>query len=164
MSSETIHALYDAFARLDGAAMAECYADDAVFEDPVFDLRGHAQIGGMWRMLCDAASRHGETLFRIETSGVRTHGVDGTRGEAHWEAWYRFSATGRDVHNVIDATFTFDADHRILTHRDQFDFWRWSRQALGLPGVMLGWSPWMKRRVRERARTNLERYMALGAR
>ena len=45
---------YAAFARLDADAMAACYAPGAQFDDEVFSLRGHEQVSGMWRMLCEA--------------------------------------------------------------------------------------------------------------
>jgi hypothetical protein len=31
--------------------------------------------------------------------------ADANGGRAHWEAHYLFSATGRQVHNIIDGTF-----------------------------------------------------------
>jgi trans-aconitate methyltransferase len=39
-NAETIARFYAAFAALDGATMASCYAPDARFEDPVFSLEG----------------------------------------------------------------------------------------------------------------------------
>ena len=48
---------------------------------------------------------------------------------------------------------------RAATHRDRFSFWRWSRQALGLPGVLLGWSPSLKRKVRSTAAGNLKKFL-----
>jgi len=41
-----------------------------------------------------------------------------------------------------------------------FDFWAWSRQALGLPGWLLGWTPWLRRKVRATAARNLAKFMA----
>ena len=106
-----------------------CYAPTVTFSDPVFpDLVGD-QARGMWRMLC----ARGKDL-RIEFRDVRAG--DHT-GSAHWEAWYTFSSTSKPVHNVIDATFTF-SDGLIVTHVDRFDLYRWSRQALGVTGVLLG--------------------------
>jgi hypothetical protein len=81
-------------------------------------------------------------------------------GRAHWDAHYRFSATGRLVDNSIDASFEFDAAGRIARHLDRFDFWRWSRQALGAPGLLLGWSPVLRRKVRARAAGNLRKFLA----
>ena len=153
MNRDTIARLYAAFARLDGRTMQACYAPDARFEDEVFTLSGRAQVGGMWRMLCDATAAKGRDVWRIETSAI-------TERSAHWEAHYRFSATGRMVHNIIDAEFEFAADGLIRRHRDRFNFWRWSRQALGAPGWLLGWTPLLRRKVRRQAAANLALYLA----
>lgn len=145
-----IEKFYAAFARRDGAAMGACYAPDATFEDPAFQLKG-AEIGAMWTMLC----QRGKDL-KVEASGIE---ADETTGRAHWEAYYTFSATGRKVHNIIDATFTF-RDGLIATHVDKFDFHRWSKQALGLPGLLLGWTGFLQAKVQDKAMTGLRQFMA----
>lgn len=127
-----------------------CYAPDIRFSDPVFPALVGDEARGMWRMLCARG-----TDLRIEFSDVRT---DGTTGSAHWEAWYSFSASGRKVHNIIDASFTFQGG-LIATHTDRFDLWRWSRQALGPVGTLLGWSPLLTNKVRRQAATALDRYL-----
>ncbi len=152
MSKATIERLYAAFARLDGAAMQACYAADAQFDDEVFSLRGAQQIGGMWRMLCDATQAKGLAHWKIETRDITDH-------SAHWDAHYLFSATGRLVLNRIDATFEFDGSGLITRQRDRFDFWRWSRQALGAPGVLLGWTPFLRAKVRGTAAAKLRKYL-----
>jgi hypothetical protein len=151
----TIERFYAAFARLDGAAMQACYAADAHFMDEVFDLTGAEQIGGMWRMLCDTTRARGLPHWKLEVSAI-------TPTSAHWDAHYLFSATGRQVLNKIDAQFRFNALGLITHHRDRFDFWAWSRQALGLPGLLLGWSPMLRSKVRAQASANLLRFMAKG--
>lgn len=139
---QLIETFYKAFQQRDAEAMAACYHKDVVFSDPVFpDLHG-ARAGNMWRMLC----ARGKDL-KIEFSGVSAN--DST-GKAHWEAWYTFSGTGRKVHNIIDAEFEF-RDGKIVRHKDQFDFWRWSRQAIGPAGVLLGWTPILLNGVRKKA-------------
>lgn len=153
MSQRTINRLYEAFAQLDGNAMQACYAPDAEFDDPVFSLVGQRQVGGMWRMLCEATREKGRDVWRLETSQV-------TDRSAHWEAHYRFSATGRMVHNLIDAEFEFTDNGLIRRHRDHFSFWRWSRQALGAPGLLLGWTPIVRNKVRAQASTKLALYIA----
>jgi ketosteroid isomerase-like protein len=153
MSMVTIERLYAAFERLDADAMAACYAPDARFDDEAFSLRGRESIGAMWAMLCDAVKAKGRDVWRLEASAITERG-------AHWEATYRFSATGRLVHNVIDAEFEFDAAGSITHHRDRFDFWRWARQALGAPGLLLGWTPLLRAKVRAQAAKNLERFVA----
>ena len=148
-----IRRFYEAFARGDGAAMAACYAPDVHFSDPVFtDLRG-ARAGAMWKMLTGRAAD-----LKVEASAFR---ADDRAGSAHWEAWYTFSATGRAVHNVIEARFEF-RDGLIVRHADTFDFWRWTRMALGLPGVLLGWSPLVQNKVRGQAAKGLDAFLAKG--
>ena len=153
MSRQTIQGFYDAFAQLDGGKMERCYADDARFDDEVFSLRGQREIGSMWRMLCDATRAKGLAVWRLEVSAV-------TERSAHWDATYRFSATGRMVTNRIDATFEFNPAGLIVRHTDRFDFWSWSRQALGLPGQLLGWTPMLRNKVRAQAAANLKAYAA----
>ena len=145
-----INRLYEAFARTDGEAMAACYAPNAHFSDPVFtDLNG-PEVGAMWRMLCERASD-----LEIVHSAVE---ADGARGSAHWEADYTFR-TGRKVHNVIDAGFRFE-DGLIADHIDSFDLWKWTRQALGPIGVVLGWSPPVQGKIRSEADAGLREFMA----
>jgi hypothetical protein len=153
----TIHKLYDAFSRLDADGMAECYAADVRFRDEAFDLHGKAEVMGMWSMLIDAVQKKGRADWQLTWSDVK---IEGQSATARWEPRYRFSATGRMVHNIIDAHFTLDGRGLILHHDDRFDFWRWSRQALGAPGLVLGWTPFLRKQVQTKARNQLDRYLA----
>lgn len=153
----TITRFYRAFAALDVATMASCYADSVQFQDEVFALHGKTQTMGMWSMLCDAIRTQGQADWQLTFSDVV---CDADIGQAHWVAHYRFSATGRLVHNRIQAQFTFDAQGLILTHRDRFDFWRWAAQALGPVGRLLGWTPMLRHQVQARARRQLQKYLA----
>jgi len=148
---------YAAFATLHPASMAACYTADAHFQDEVFNLHGREEIGAMWKMLCQATRTRGAGQWRCEARDIV---ADAQAGHAHWDAWYRFSATGRDVHNVIDARFEF-RDGLIAVHRDRFDFWGWSRQALGTPGTLLGWTPILRARVRGQAAAKLATFRGL---
>ncbi|MFM8900919.1 MAG: nuclear transport factor 2 family protein [Burkholderiales bacterium] len=140
---------YTAFAQRDWAVMASCYHPDVHFTDPAFDLRG-PRAAQMWRMLCT----QGKDL-QLSFSDVQANDASGS---AHWEARYTFSKTGRSVHNQIDAQFQF-RDGLIHRHVDHFDFWRWSRQALGRPGVLLGWSGFLKGKVQEQAARSLDSFV-----
>ena len=139
---------YEAFARRDHLAMAACYGDGARFSDPVFPELHGPDVPAMWRMLCTRA-----TDLRIEASAIH---ADDTGGSAHWEAWYTYSGTGRAVHNIIDASFGFEAG-LIQRHDDRFDLYRWCRQALGLKGLLLGWAPPVQRTIRDTAARALAR-------
>lgn len=104
----------------------------------------------MWHMLCEGGKDLAVTFSDVE--------ADEATGRAHWEARYTFSTTGRKVHNIIDAWFRFK-DGLIIEHRDHFDFWRWSRMALGPTGLLLGWTPLVQNRVRRTARGRLEKFI-----
>ena len=154
LNRSLINELYGAFARRDGAAMARCYSPKACFRDPAFgELRG-PQIGAMWTMLTTRARE-----LDIQWRDIH---ADETTGRVHWTARYVFAKTGNHVVNEIDAQFKF-ADGLIIEHIDQFSFWGWSRQALGTPGLLLGWTPWLKAQVRREARNQLERTMSKAA-
>jgi ketosteroid isomerase-like protein len=144
-----IERFYRAFGERDGEAMAACYAPGIHFSDPVFpDLRGE-RAGAMWRMLTSQARD-----LRIE---LLEHAAEGDRGTARWRAHYTFTQTGRPVVNDVRASFRF-ADGLIVEHADDFDFHRWSRQALGLSGLLLGWTPIVRNAVRRRAAASLEEF------
>jgi ketosteroid isomerase-like protein len=154
-NAELIRRFYAAFAARDGGAMAGLYGPDARFSDPVFvDLRGE-EPGAMWRMLTGRADD-----LKVE---LLEHEADGDRGSARWIAHYTFTQTGRPVENHVRASFRF-ADGLIAEHRDEFDFHRWSRQALGAPGLLLGWTPLLRAAVRRRARAGLDEFLAGGGR
>jgi SnoaL-like domain len=153
---ELLEKFYTAFASLDAETMASCYHENAEFTDPAFSLHGKQETAAMWTMLCDAIKEKGRDAWQFDFSGVI---ADDLHGKAHWEPRYRFSATGRMVHNIIDAEFMFK-DGLIFTHKDTFDFWRWSKQALGAPGIVLGWTPFLKKKVRTQAAANLAAFMA----
>lgn len=151
-NAATIERFYDAFARCDGAAMEACYAPGIHFSDPAFpDLNG-PEAGGMWRMLTSQA-----TDLEVR---LASHDADGDAGSAEWIADYTFSRTGNKVHNEVSASFSFGDDGLINEHIDDFDFYRWSRQALGLPGLLLGWTPIVRGGVQKQAAASLEKFLA----
>ncbi len=150
-NAELIERFYAAFARHDGDAMAASYAPGATFSDPVFTDLEDEEPGAMWRMLTGRADDLEVTLAEHE-GGEES-------GSAHWLASYTFTQTGRHVDNDVRATFRF-RDGLIAEHRDTFSFPRWARQALGPPGLLLGWTPLIQKSVRRRARAGLDEFMA----
>ena len=152
-NAELIRRFYEAFDHQDGQAMGECYAPDVHFSDPVFpDLHG-PRARAMWEMLTGAPGE-----LRVELLDSR---ADDTSGSAHWRADYVFSQTGRPVVNHVRAAFRF-REGLIVEHRDEFDFHRWSRQALGAPGLLLGWTPVLRSAVRKKAAARLEEHTGVG--
>jgi len=137
-----IEEFYRAFQRKDAEAMGALYTDDVRFCDPAFGVLIGEHARNMWRMLATRAADLELTFSNV------------TDESAHWEARYTFSQTGRHVHNIIDARFQF-RDGKIARHDDVFDFWRWSRQALGPAGLVLGWTPILRNAVRKKALAGL---------
>ncbi|MCC2607541.1 nuclear transport factor 2 family protein [Planctobacterium marinum] len=148
-NEQIIHSFYQSFQKLDAEGMAACYHPDIEFSDPAFpDLKGE-MAANMWRMLCSQAQN-----FELTYSDVT---ADGMSGSANWQASYDFSRTGRRVHNKIQASFLFE-DGKIIQHVDSFNFWRWSKMALGPVGLVLGWTPMLRQKVSTMANASLHKY------
>jgi ketosteroid isomerase-like protein len=149
-NEQTIQRFYTAFQKLDAEAMNACYTDDIVFLDPGFGLLRGEEVKAMWRMLCKSAKD-----FSLEFSGVES---DEEYGNANWIARYTFSLTGKRVENRIRAHMRF-RDGLICEHTDAFSFYKWSRQAFGIKGWLLGWTNFMQQKVQSGAREKLAKFM-----
>ena len=151
MAGDVAAAFYGAFARGDVEAMVALYADDVVFEDPAFGELHGEEAADMWRMLL-AGSEDLEVSHELL-------GVTDDTARVAWTAHYTFPSTGRHVTNEITARLRV-VDGRIVDHRDDFDLHRWAGRALGPVGRLLGWTPWLRGRIRADARRGLQRYRA----
>lgn len=149
-NEQTITKLYESFAARDAAAMAECYAPNAEFTDPVFGDLVADEIGSMWTMLTSRAEDLTVTFSDVV--------VKGDTGSCRWEAVYMYTPTSRRVHNRINATFEFE-NGLIKRHVDSFSLWKWSRMALGTMGTLFGWAPPFQTKLRATAKKGLDRYI-----
>jgi ketosteroid isomerase-like protein len=149
-NEKLIHDFYTAFQQRQYLPMQQAYHPEAKFHDPVFQDLSAAEVRAMWQMLLTSAKDLTVTFSAVQ--------ADDHRGACQWEAWYTFSRTGRKVHNIIHAQFLF-RDGKIIQHHDTFDLWRWSRQALGFSGILLGWSPMVKNKIRSMAQGGLKKFM-----
>ena len=145
-NAELITRFYTSLSKRDGAGMAACYAKEATFSDPVFTNLNGQEPGKMWRMLCKRGKDMTVVFDGIEATD--------TSGKAHWVATYTFSGTGNKVVNDIQASFVFK-DGKIVQHKDVFDLYKWARQALGLKGLLLGWTPFVQGAIRKTAAAGL---------
>jgi ketosteroid isomerase-like protein len=150
-NEKLIETFYTCFKNSDPKGMVACYHPDVEFSDPVFPYLKGRDARAMWMFLGQRKADPNDRTFRDVKA-------DDARGSAHWEAKYKFPANGRPVHNIIDAEFVFK-DGLIVKHTDTFDFWKWSSQALGLPGVLGGWGP-VKGPVRKKIAATLSQFMA----
>ena len=145
-NEQLIVKFYTDFQSLDYRGMQAAYHVDAEFSDPVFGTLSAEEVKAMWQMLLTRSKD-----LKISFSAAQ---ATDTIGKCHWEAWYTFSKSGRPVHNTIDAAFEF-RDGKIYRHHDSFSLWRWSRQALGTMGLLMGWTPWLQNKLRNSARKSL---------
>jgi ketosteroid isomerase-like protein len=154
--TEVANRFYAAFAAKDSATMVSCYAPDVRFSDPAFPDLDHRKVTSMWRMLVERGAANLVVSHNIVSA-------EGDRVVVRWDADYPFksSPTGaaRPVHNEITATLEV-RDGLIVKHTDVFDFWTWSRQALGMPGLLLGWSGFLRGKVQQTAGKQLDGWMA----
>lgn len=142
-----IEKFYTSFAAADARGMTDCYHDDITFEDPAFGVLHGEEAKKMWRMLIHNSKGNIKITFGDVEATDQT-------GRAHWVAEYVFSASQRPVVNRVWATFEF-RDGKIIKHSDRFNFWTWARQALGPAGLFLGWTPFLRNKVRQRAKASL---------
>lgn len=149
-NEQLIHHFYTSFQDKNAKAMQDLYAANASFNDPVFTNLNADEVKSMWAMLI----MNGKDM-RLEFKDIK-----GTQNGATavWDAWYTFSATGKKVHNHINASFLIE-NGKIVKHTDHFSFYRWASQALGLTGILLGWTNFLRNKISTTAKKNLQRYM-----
>jgi ketosteroid isomerase-like protein len=149
-NEKIIHKFYVAFQNRDYQKMGECYAENARFSDEVFINLDALQTKAMWKMLCIKGKDLQLTFKNVSANE--------TDGSCEWNAKYTFSMTGKKVENHIKANFKF-ANGQIIAHKDSFNFYKWSSQAIGIIGVLFGWTPMLKNKVRKTALKNLEDFI-----
>lgn len=149
-SHNLILKFYDSFSKLDAETMASCYHPEATFYDPAFGKLNYEEVCMMWKMLIERSKGN----LSIEFSSIK---VNKKNGKAQWIATYTFGQTNRKVKNVIQSKFKFK-DGLISNHKDSFNFWLWSGRALGWKGYLFGWTPFLKKKVRQQAKTSLKKF------
>lgn len=154
-SQETATRFYRAFQSGDAAEMANCYHTELQFSDPVFGKLNRKEACGMWAMLLERSKGALSIEFDILLADTQTV-------EVQWVARYPFGKEKRPVENTIHAKMQFK-DGLIVQHQDHFNFWRWSRQALGLSGWLLGSTPFLKNKVRQQSRRLLMKHLSGGS-
>lgn len=145
-----IEEFYAAFAEGNANTMASCYHPDVIFEDPAFGKLQGKDAADMWHMLIERAKGNLEISFSDIQANEKS-------GVAKWIAKYHFSKTNRSVSNNIKAYFEFQ-DGLIIKHTDNFNFYDWSKQALGTTGMLLGWSSFLRKKVQKQALESLRKY------
>ncbi|HEY6141902.1 MAG TPA: nuclear transport factor 2 family protein [Flavobacterium sp.] len=149
-NENTLIKFYTAFSNGNTIQMCECYHTDIQFQDPVFGVLKGNDVCKMWKMLVEKSKGN----IKIDFSEIKANEYTGS---AHWIATYNFSKTNRKVINSIQAQFQFQ-DGLIIKHTDNFDLWKWTKQALGWKGFLLGWTGFMQKKIQHQALTALKNY------
>lgn len=151
-NEKLISDFYRAFAQRDWKGMQSCYHDEVVFFDPAFQELKGKRAKAMWHMLAESARDFSVKFEKVSANDAL--------GSCQWQASYRFSKTNRKVINDIRAEFAF-REGKIIRHTDTFDLWKWSRMALGLPGLFLGWSGAIQGKIRTTANQSLDKFIQI---
>ena len=147
---QLIEEFYAAFAEQNVKTMVSCYHLEIEFQDPVFGVLKGNDVADMWKMLIERSKGNIQIVFSEIKSQNNT-------GSAKWVATYFFSKTNRKVVNTIRAQFEFK-DGLIIRHKDVFNLWDWSKQALGWKGLLLGWTKFMHQKIQQQAIESLRKY------
>jgi hypothetical protein len=114
-----------------------------MFVDPAFGPLAGSDIGRMWRALTK-----GSKNLRLEvTHGPSAEGLH----TVNWVARYDFGKASRPVENHVTSRIVV-RDGLIVAQVDSFDFHTWAKQALGLAGLLAGWTRLLQRKVQADAR------------
>jgi ketosteroid isomerase-like protein len=149
-NENTIQKFYTAFANGDTIQMCECYHPNIQFRDPIFGLLKGNDVCKMWKMLIEKSKGD----IKIEYFDVK---ADEYLGSVSWIATYHFSKTNKKVVNSIATKLHFQ-DGLIIKQNDDFDFWKWSKQALGVQGFIFGWTGFMQQKIQEQAIESLKKF------
>jgi hypothetical protein len=146
-----IEKFFTAFKNLDASTMNTCYSIDIAFYDPMFELLRGDEARAMWTMLCKNAKN-----FSLEFDSIKN--LEEGYYTCNWQASYDFSKTGRRVVNNIKAHLKIE-NGLITEHSDAWSLHKWSQQALGFSGWLLGWNSFFRRKMQNEARKNLLAFM-----
>lgn len=149
-NKKVIEQFYTAFKNHNAEEMVKLYHDDVEFQDAAFGILKGERAKNMWRMLIE----RGKDL-ELNFDHVR---ADENSGKANWDAYYTFSQTGNKVHNIIQAEFIFK-DGLIYRHKDTFDLYKWSKQAFGFTGWLIGGTGFFKNKLNTEANKGLDKYI-----
>ncbi|MFV8369902.1 nuclear transport factor 2 family protein [Flavobacterium sp. LB2R40] len=149
-NENTLIQFYTAFANGDATTMCACYHPIIQFRDPAFGLLEGNDVNQMWKMLLKKSKGN----IKIEFSNIK---ADEYIGSARWVATYNFSKTNRKVINIIQSQFHFK-DGLIIKHTDDFDIWKWSKQALGMTGFLFGWTGYFQHKIQQQAILSLNAF------
>ena len=149
-NKQLIDIFYQGLASLDAQAMSNCYHAEAVFSDPVFGKLNYAEVTTMWQLLL--RSKDLKIQFQINSINEKS-------AKVYWQADYVYGKNKRKIHNRIKSLIQF-REGKIYRHTDKFSLWKWSGQAMGFNGTLIGWTSFFRKRLQTQSKQMLERYIS----
>ncbi|MFL9829379.1 nuclear transport factor 2 family protein [Flavobacterium sp. ARAG 55.4] len=149
-SEKTIHQLYTSIAQGNLSAIDRCYSAAVKFHDPVFGKLTANKVPKMWKMLIQKSYEKPDIEYKIIKINEHT-------AEVKWKAVYIFGKKKRKIINNIHSVFHFK-DGLIIKQNDDFNIWKWTRQAFGLSGFLFGWTGYMQRKIQMKAQSSLSTF------
>ncbi len=148
---EIINQFYNAFAQGNAKAMNKHYAEKVCFKDPAFGSLKNERVKFMWLMLL--SQKRDDTSITYEIIEVSEN-----TAIVKWVAKYQFGPKERKVINHVTSELCLE-NQKIVEHYDDFNLWRWTRQALGIPGLLFGWSSFMRQKIQKQLNKRLDRFI-----
>ena len=133
---------YDAFASADVETLKKLYDEKLIFNDEIFVGLSYEETIKMWSSLL-IGNKDMSIKYTIKEYSENKVKVE-------WIADYLFSASRRKVRNVIIANMEIE-NGKIIKHTDEFNFYKWSKMALGTLGLLLVWTSFFRNKVRKGA-------------
>ena len=140
-----VEGFYEALNKGDYQFVNSLYHSNASYKDELFELKG-VEIHALWYSAVQP-----DLNLSVELKSIKE--VDG-RVITEWVMNYTLDIINRRISLNEKGTFIFKGD-KIIEHIDEYDFWSWCTQAFGIIGKSLGWSNWLRKRVRNQARKSV---------
>lgn len=142
---------YNAFSNHNSSEMINLYHEDVIFSDPAFGILKGDRAKKMWDMLLS----NDQSNLTIQYQIIESSDHDAT---IKWIAKYRFGPSKRSVVNHVTARLKIDKG-KIVEHQDSFNLWKWSKQALGISGLLLGWTSFMRNKIQQKTNHTLDKFI-----
>lgn len=151
-TKEIVTSFYDCFAKGEAKGMLNFYAEEVIFCDPAFGKLSGNRPHEMWRMLLGRFDEHTTINFEV----VET---EANKAQVKWTAKYHFGKKRRPVTNRVTSTLILK-NEKIVEYYDNFDIWKWAYQAIGIGGLLLGWSKFFQLKIQQNTNKMLDKYIA----
>ncbi|WP_342269364.1 nuclear transport factor 2 family protein [Spiroplasma endosymbiont of Aspidapion aeneum] len=152
-TKQIINEFYSAFKKGDYQKMNSLYGEDIIFNDSIFKDLDYLQVTSMWEMLL---SKKEESKFSIEYEVLLDHNDE---YYVMWSAHYLFGPKRRKVSNIVKSEMVIK-DKKIALHTDVFDFYKWSKQAIGIASILFGKRKFFHNKICSVANKNLMNYIS----